>query len=189
MSAFQAVDSVLPAVLVGVVALAVAALSWQTTAKIIGIVLLMVILPCLGSSRMRRRVWASSARPALPRRHRRGQLEVRRLRTSVGNPACRLAIHERSFSRVGPGVCVRGLQSLHPPVSLAPCGEREDHKGRRKTVTHTLGPGSACTDPRRHDMLTPEEREEQTVQHSATPAGHCTKGRGYHGENISHAVQ
>jgi sugar phosphate permease len=45
MSAFQAVDSVLPAVLVGVVALAVAALSWQTTAKIIGSVLLMVILP------------------------------------------------------------------------------------------------------------------------------------------------
>jgi MFS family permease len=45
MSAFQAVDSVLPAVLVGVVALAIAAWSWQTTAKIIGIVLLMVILP------------------------------------------------------------------------------------------------------------------------------------------------
>jgi MFS family permease len=45
MSAFQAVDSVLPAVLVGVVALAIAAFGWQTTAKIIGIVLLMVILP------------------------------------------------------------------------------------------------------------------------------------------------
>jgi hypothetical protein len=35
----------LPAGLVGVVAPAIAALSWQTTAKIIGIVLLMVILP------------------------------------------------------------------------------------------------------------------------------------------------
>jgi MFS family permease len=45
MSAFQAVDSFLPAVLVGVVALAIAALSWQTTAKIIGLVLLVVILP------------------------------------------------------------------------------------------------------------------------------------------------
>jgi MFS family permease/tetratricopeptide (TPR) repeat protein len=45
MSAFQAVDSFLPAMLVGVVALAIAALSWQTTAKIIGIVLLVVILP------------------------------------------------------------------------------------------------------------------------------------------------
>jgi MFS family permease len=45
MSVFQAVDSFLPAVLVGVVALAIAALSWQTTAKIIGLVLLVVILP------------------------------------------------------------------------------------------------------------------------------------------------
>jgi MFS family permease len=45
MSVFQAVDSFLPAVLVGVVALAIATLSWQTTAKIIGIVLLVVILP------------------------------------------------------------------------------------------------------------------------------------------------
>jgi len=45
MSAFQAVDSLLPAVLVGVVALAIAAWSWQTTAKIMGFVLLVVILP------------------------------------------------------------------------------------------------------------------------------------------------
>jgi MFS family permease len=45
MSVFQAVDSLLPAVLVGVVALAIAAFTWQITAKIIGIVLLMVILP------------------------------------------------------------------------------------------------------------------------------------------------
>jgi MFS family permease len=45
MSAFQAVDSLLPAVLVGVVALAIAAFSWETTAKIIGIFLWMVILP------------------------------------------------------------------------------------------------------------------------------------------------
>ncbi len=45
MSAFQAVDSLLPALLVGVVALAIAAWSWQTTAKIMGLVLLVVILP------------------------------------------------------------------------------------------------------------------------------------------------
>jgi len=45
MSTFQAVDSFLPAILVGVVALAIAALSWQTTAKIIGGMLLVVILP------------------------------------------------------------------------------------------------------------------------------------------------
>jgi MFS family permease len=45
MSTFQAVDSFLPAILVGVVALAIAALSWQTTAKIIGSILLVVILP------------------------------------------------------------------------------------------------------------------------------------------------
>jgi MFS family permease len=45
MSVFQAVDSFLPAMLVGVVALAIAALSWQTTAKIVGLVLLVVILP------------------------------------------------------------------------------------------------------------------------------------------------
>src|SRR5262245_40085481 len=45
MSAFQAVDSFLPAALVGVVALAIAAWSWQTTAKIMGFVLLVVILP------------------------------------------------------------------------------------------------------------------------------------------------
>src|SRR5262249_59302586 len=45
MSAFQAVDSLLPAVLVGVVALAIATWSWQTTAKIMGLVLLVVILP------------------------------------------------------------------------------------------------------------------------------------------------
>jgi MFS family permease len=45
MSAFQAVDSFVPAVLVGVVALAIAAWSWQTTAKIMGLILLVVILP------------------------------------------------------------------------------------------------------------------------------------------------
>jgi MFS family permease len=45
MSVFQAVDSFLPAVLVGVMALAIAALGWQATAKIIGLVLLVVILP------------------------------------------------------------------------------------------------------------------------------------------------
>src|SRR5262249_5799009 len=45
MSAFQAVDSFVPAVLVGVVALAIAAWSWQITAKIMGLVLLVVILP------------------------------------------------------------------------------------------------------------------------------------------------
>lgn len=45
MSAFQAVDSFLPAVLVGFVALAIAAWSWQTTARIMGLVLLVVILP------------------------------------------------------------------------------------------------------------------------------------------------
>jgi MFS family permease len=45
MSAFQAVDSFLPAVLVGLVALAIATWSWQITAKVIGLVLLVVILP------------------------------------------------------------------------------------------------------------------------------------------------
>jgi MFS family permease len=45
MSAFQAVDSFVPAVLVGVVALAIAAFSWQITAKVMGLVMLVVILP------------------------------------------------------------------------------------------------------------------------------------------------
>src|SRR6266699_2826279 len=45
MSAFQAIDSVLPAGLVGVIALAIAAWGWQTTAKVMGLVLLVVILP------------------------------------------------------------------------------------------------------------------------------------------------
>jgi MFS family permease len=45
MSAFQAVDSLVPAVLVGVIALAIAAWGWQTTAQVIGLVLLVVILP------------------------------------------------------------------------------------------------------------------------------------------------
>jgi MFS family permease len=45
MSAFQAVDSFLPAVLVGGVAVAIATWSWQATAKIIGLILLVVILP------------------------------------------------------------------------------------------------------------------------------------------------
>jgi MFS family permease len=45
MSAFQAVDSVVPAVLVGVVALAIATWGWQPTAKVIGLVLLVVIVP------------------------------------------------------------------------------------------------------------------------------------------------
>src|SRR3989440_1960788 len=48
MSVFQAVDSLLPALLVGVVALAIATWGWQTTAKIMGLVLLMVILPLAG---------------------------------------------------------------------------------------------------------------------------------------------
>src|SRR5712692_867618 len=45
MSAFQAVDSLVPAVLVGVIALAIAAWGWQTTATVTGLVLLMVIVP------------------------------------------------------------------------------------------------------------------------------------------------
>src|SRR5262245_53600205 len=45
MSVFQAVDTFVPAVLVGVVALAIAAWSWQTTAKIMGLVMLVVIVP------------------------------------------------------------------------------------------------------------------------------------------------
>ena len=45
MSAFQAIDSVVPAGLVGVIALAIAAWGWQTTAKVMGLVLLVVSLP------------------------------------------------------------------------------------------------------------------------------------------------
>src|SRR5215831_12456758 len=45
MSAFQAVDSFVPAVLVGVVALAIAVFGWQTTAKVMGLVMLVVIVP------------------------------------------------------------------------------------------------------------------------------------------------
>src|SRR6516162_5087025 len=45
MSAFQAIDSVVPAGLVGVIALAIATWGWQTTAKIMGLVLLVLILP------------------------------------------------------------------------------------------------------------------------------------------------
>jgi MFS family permease len=45
MSAFQAVDSFVPAVLVGVVALAIATWGWQSTAKVMGLVLLVVIVP------------------------------------------------------------------------------------------------------------------------------------------------
>ncbi|HSX78088.1 MAG TPA: MFS transporter, partial [Candidatus Saccharimonadia bacterium] len=45
MSAFQAVDSFVPAVLVGVVALAIATWGWQPTAKVMGLVLLVVIVP------------------------------------------------------------------------------------------------------------------------------------------------
>jgi MFS family permease len=45
MSAFQAVDSFVPVVLVGVVALAITAWGWQPTAKVMGLVLLVVIVP------------------------------------------------------------------------------------------------------------------------------------------------
>ena len=45
MSAFQAVDSFVPAVLVGVVALAIAVWGWQPTAKVMGLIMLLVILP------------------------------------------------------------------------------------------------------------------------------------------------
>src|SRR4029453_3680736 len=83
MSAFQAVDSFVPAVLVGVVALAIATFGWQTTATVTGLVLLMVIVPlsfCLTDAPERRappREGAppggalAPARPATARRHRR----------------------------------------------------------------------------------------------------------------------
>src|SRR5919197_166514 len=45
MSAFQAIDSVVPAGLVGVIALAIATWGWQPTAKVMGLVLLVVLLP------------------------------------------------------------------------------------------------------------------------------------------------
>src|SRR5499433_936663 len=48
MSAFQAVDTFVPAVLVGVVALVIAAWGWQTTAKVMGLIMLVVILPLAG---------------------------------------------------------------------------------------------------------------------------------------------
>ena len=48
MSAFQAIDSVLPAGLVGVIALAIASWGWQTTAKVMGLVLLVISLPLAG---------------------------------------------------------------------------------------------------------------------------------------------
>jgi hypothetical protein len=44
-SVFQAIDSVVPAGLVGVIAMAIAAWGWQTTAKVMDLVLLGVILP------------------------------------------------------------------------------------------------------------------------------------------------
>ena len=82
MSAFQAVDSLVPAVLVGVVALAIAAWGWQTTAKVMGLVLLVVILPlsfchhgCAGAAgphhgRRPARRRAGPARPSTARRTR-----------------------------------------------------------------------------------------------------------------------
>ena len=45
MSAFQAVDSLVPAMLVGGVAMAIAAWGWQPTAKVMGLVMLVVIVP------------------------------------------------------------------------------------------------------------------------------------------------
>src|SRR5262249_3530699 len=45
MSAFQAIDSVMPAGLVGLIALAIAAWGWQTTAQVVGLILPVVLLP------------------------------------------------------------------------------------------------------------------------------------------------
>ncbi len=83
MSAFQAVDSFVPAVLVGVIALAIAAWGWQTTATVTGLVLLMVIVPlsfCLTDAPERLGLTMDGdppggaqdpVRPAMARRHRR----------------------------------------------------------------------------------------------------------------------
>src|SRR2546428_10974311 len=84
MSAFQAVDSLVPAVLVGVIALAIAAWGWQTTSTVTGLVLLMVIVPlsfCLTDAPERLGLTMDGdppgggpdpVRPAMARRHRRG---------------------------------------------------------------------------------------------------------------------
>src|SRR5262249_9033233 len=83
MSAFQAIDSFVPAVLVGVVALAIAMFGWQPTAKVMGLVLLVVIVPlsCWITDTPERRGLTMDgdppggaldlARPATIRRHRR----------------------------------------------------------------------------------------------------------------------
>ena len=83
MSAFQAVDSFVPAVLVGVVALAIATFGWQPTAKVMGLVLLVVIVPlsfCITDTPERLGLTMDGdppggaldpARPATARRHRR----------------------------------------------------------------------------------------------------------------------
>ena len=83
MSAFQAVDSLVPAVLVGVIALAIAAWGWQTTSTVTGLVLLMVIVPlscCLTDAPERLGLTMDGdppgggpdpVRPAMARRHRR----------------------------------------------------------------------------------------------------------------------
>src|SRR5256885_911141 len=83
MSAFQAVDSFVPAGLVGVIALAIAAWGWQTTATVTGLVLLMVIVPlsfCLTDAPERLGLTMDGdppggaqdpVRPAMARRHRR----------------------------------------------------------------------------------------------------------------------
>jgi MFS family permease len=84
MSAFQAVDSFVPAVLVGVVALTIAAWGWQPTAKVMGLVLLVVIVPLSFSiTDVPERLGLTMdgdppggaqdpARPATAQRHRRG---------------------------------------------------------------------------------------------------------------------
>jgi MFS family permease len=83
MSAFQAIDSFVPAVLVGVVALAIATFGWQPTARVMGLVLLVVIVPLSGwitDTPERRGLTMDGdppggaldpARPATVRRHRR----------------------------------------------------------------------------------------------------------------------
>jgi len=128
MSAFQAVDSFVPAVLVGVVALAIAAWGWQTTAQVIGLVLLGVMLPlsCLITETPERLGLTmdgdppdggpAPARPAPARRT--------RWTTPTGRPpeeySLRQTLRSRAFWHLTVGTALRRVAEAGVTVHLIP---------------------------------------------------------------------
>ena len=128
MSAFQAIDSVVPAGLVGVIALAIAAWGWQATAKVMGLVLLVVLLPlaaCITEAPEQRGLTMDGDPPGgVPHPPHPAAARRSRWASSLGRPpedySVRQALRSWAFWNLTGGTALRLLAKTGATVHIIP---------------------------------------------------------------------